>query len=208
MSADVWVLGSGPTLDWVPLDFWDGRTIVATNRVADRLGLYDRANVITHTHYHEDAKFIADKYPEAEVWCPEGDGGHAGTPDWDRSNVRFYPHPPTRFNFDPAKAWKDDGLIVGSTSLHGAMHLACEIGATTVFLSGADCGRLDGVTNMAGYVSGDLVHNDPDAWMARWDAHLRLVKGWLLTLFDVSIVSLNPFVNLNLEGHTWTGVRS
>ena len=64
---------------------------------------------------------------------------------------------------------------------------------------------LDGMTNMEGYVSGNLLENpNPRMWLDRWEEHLRMVKAWLQDHYDVDIYSMNPFLNLNLEGHVWS----
>jgi hypothetical protein len=31
------------------------------------------------------------------------------------------------------------------------------------------------------------------------------MKDWLVANYGVTVYSLNPFINLNLEGHTFTG---
>ena len=84
------------------------------------------------------------------------------------------------------------------------MHLACKLGASTVILVGVDCGILDGRANQKGYESGNLVTSDTIGWLARWELHLREVKDRLRAVYQVDFHSLNPFINLNLEGHKWT----
>lgn len=204
MGSDIYVIGSGPSLNFIDPDFFTGKRVIAVNSAADRLGLYDKAIVSTHTHYHDEGLMLADKYPSSYVWMPQGDQGFAGEPKALRPNVTYYPHPPTRYDFNVETAVSDGGLIVGSTGVHGAMHLACLFGASNVILVGCDCGRIDGKANIDGYVSGDLATNDSGYWLARWDRHLREVKAWLVDKWGVNVYSLNPFVNFNLEGHTWS----
>lgn len=207
-----YVLGSGPTLDPIHPSFFDDQNVVATNAVAERLGLYERGEcrkLLTHSHYHEETYELAEKYPSYMFWTPQGDRGFEGKPGrTDLNNVFHYPHKPTSFNFTVDGAWPDNptGLVVGSTSVHGSIHLACKFGASHVILVGVDCGMLDGKANQHGYVSGNLDSPDPMAWLARWELHLRQVTNRLQQEYDVRIHSLNPFLNLNLEGHEWQGV--
>ena len=127
--SDVYVVGSGPTLNYIDPSFFDGKEVVAVNYAGDRLGIHEIADVTVHTHYHNEAHALATKYPQSWVWTPEGDAGHSGSPPADSPpNVIYYPHPPTRFDFDVAKASLPEGLLVGSTSAHGAIHLACKAG--------------------------------------------------------------------------------
>ena len=203
---DIYVLGSGATLSHIKPRFFDGKTVIATNRAGQRLGLYERdCDLITHTHYHdEDAYPLAEMYPDHMFYCPEGDQGFDGQPKHRPHNILFYPHPPTRYDFNVDEAVTEGGFIVGSSSIHGSMHIAAELGAQTIILVGADCGMLDGSANMDGYQSGNLIVDEPHMWLDRWEQHLRMVKAWLQDMYDVDIHSINPFLNLNLEGHAWS----
>jgi len=203
-----YVLGSGPTLDHIDPDFFIGSNVIAVNEAAERLKLYDRdINLHTFSHYHGLLN-LATQHPNHQFHLPEGDRGFEGKPSLSLSNVTFYPHYPTVFEFDASRRWPEGGILVGSTSAHGAMHLACKLGATSIILVGVDCGLLDGKTNHGEYVSGNLADGDVLAWLARWDQHLRDVKRVLIEEYGVRVYSLNPFVNLNLEGHEWVGVTS
>jgi hypothetical protein len=205
MTRDIYVLGSGTTLGYVRASFFDGKTVVSTNNAAARMDLYDRdCNLITHSHYHEDIYPLAEQYPNHLFYAPEGDQGFEGKPERIMPNVNFYPHPPTKFDFRVEESVKLGGFIVGSSSIHGSMHIAAVMGADTIILVGADCGMLDGMTNMEGYASGNLVNDDARMWLDRWEQHLRMVKAWLQDHYGVEIYSINPFLNLNLEGHVWS----
>jgi len=201
-----YVIGSGPTLDHVDPRFFVGSNVIAVNEVGVRLGLYQMdVNLHTFSHYHYETFALAELYPGHRFHLPEGDKGFAGEPAERHRNVMFYRHYPTVYDFDASKKWPRDGILVGSTSVHGAMHLACKMGATNIILVGVDCGLLDGKANHGKYVSGNIADGDVLSWLARWELHLRQVKQVLTEEYGVRIYSLNPFVNLNLEGHTWVG---
>jgi hypothetical protein len=55
---------------------------------------------------------------------------------------------PPGSNWNPLTSHKPGSgtLAYGSSSLHGAMHLAAHLGASHIMLAGADCGTLDGET--------------------------------------------------------------
>jgi hypothetical protein len=204
--SDIYILGSGPSVNFIDPSFFHGKEVIAVNSAADRMGIYGMASVTVHTHYHDEGLKLARKYPDRMVWMPNGDRGLDGQPSTLLHNTVYYPHFPTSMDFIPRA--KPGGLIVGSTSTHGAMHLACKMGARNVILVGIDCGRIDGKVNVDGYSSGDLTVTDTDLWLARWEQHLRLVKAWLQDQCDVNIYSLNPFLNLNMEGHAWSGTST
>jgi hypothetical protein len=81
------------------------------------------------------------------------------------------------------------------------MHLAAHLGASTIILVGADCGKIDGKDRVNNYQT----QGGHTLW-SLYDRHHKLMKDWLEQNYPVKIHSLNPFINLNLEGHTFKGV--
>lgn len=210
-GEDIYVLGSGASMDFIEPAFYDGKTIVATNLVGHLLGII-QPWVYTHSHYHVNALEVATAHPESIVVAPSGDRGFSGTPETLLPNVIYYDHVGTGAEFNVENAWHGTGLIVGSTSIHGSMHLAAYMGAANIILVGADCGLIDGRSNHGKYVneygltsSGDLLTSDALTWLGRWDRHLREVKRKIQEVYGCGVYSLNPFVNFNLEGHSFTG---
>lgn len=206
VGRKVYVIGSGATLDYIRPGFFDGEVVIATNSVAHRLNIYPRCTVYTHGCHHEDIHALAPVYRNHVFITPMGNGGHAGEPEVEYPNVTYYRHKPTEWEFDPVAQYDptEVDLVVGSTSLHGSMHLAALMGATDIILVGADCGLLDGGTNQSGYVSGNLAPGHaipPLEWLSRWEGHLRMMTDFLRTTYEVGVCSLNPFASLNLEGH-------
>lgn len=206
-GKDIYVLGSGATLNFVDAGFFHNKIVIAVNHAAERMGLA-KCTEYTHTHYHDEAYAVATERPHSTVFTSEGDQGYAGKPDAEMLELRnlvTYPHVPTQWDFDIERSWPPEGgLLVGSTSVHGAMHLAAHMGAATIMLAGVDCGTLDGAVNQGEYVSGVWVAEHAAAVLARWEQHLREVKRKLLEQYPgLRVYSLNPFVNLNNEGHTW-----
>lgn len=197
----IYVLGSGPSLNHIDPGFFRDKIVIGTNLVTDRIGV-TASTLYVHTHYHAIAAAFAGRVP---IFTPLGDGGHSGTPSVMLRDVCYYAHVPTQYDFDVDRAWMPDGsgIVVGSTSVHGSMHLAAHMGAAFIVLVGVDCGLLDGERNHAGYVSGNLNDADPLPWLGRWENHLRIVKNKIVREYGCGVYSLNPFVNLNLEGHRW-----
>lgn len=194
-----WVLASGASLNHVPRAFWQDQLIVCVNYVGVTLGLREFYSV---THYHRDAAHIAECRPDLPVIAPRIDqGGPAAIPvPPDAPNI-FYINTGTQMysQFDCAEMWpkQPDTLVVGPTSLHMTMHFAQYLGARHIILAGADCGHLDGASNFTEYQPGD----NP---MGVWEETLPKVANQLRAE-GVSVMSLNPFVNFGLEGHTFVG---
>lgn len=213
-DEDIYVIGSGASLSFVNPRFFDNKIIVATNLAAHGLGLTAKATYV-HSHYHENVAFQYHLHPDWVFVTPAGDRGFSEPRKTAGENgfhdVWYYEHYPTG-EYEAGKGWHPDGLIVGPSSIHGSMHLAAILGARNIILCGADCGLIDGKSNYEGYCdeqgntqSGDLITNDTLYWLGRWDHYLRMVRDDLVTHYNVNIVSLNPFVNFNLENHTFLG---
>jgi hypothetical protein len=86
------------------------------------------------------------------------------------------------------------------------MDLAGYVGARFVMLVGADCGTIDGQHRIP-----DYPNDEPTETYARWvwevyEKHGQRMKQWMKATYDCDVYSLNPFINFNLEGHTFQGV--
>jgi hypothetical protein len=196
----IWVLGSGRTLQHIDPAFFDDKTVVSTNYSAVKLGA--KAGYV-FSHYHADIQSMLEpssvfvtllrctntkdlwglEIPDNLIFIEQNNYTGAGS-SWNP----FGDHQPLPHS-----------LVYGSSSLHGAMHLAAHLGAKHIILVGADCGTLDGEHRIEGYKDGDK------PW-ALYNQHHLMMKKWLKENYGCDVYSLNPFINFNLEGHTFEGV--
>jgi len=213
----VYVIGSGSSLGFIdPLFFADKITI--TMNLVGRLHGFTPTYLFTHYH-----NAITDMLDEQSIGVTlERDTlTHENWQGERPSNLVLFPQPydycrasshgncvnPHGENFDPFKHPPvDNSLLYGSSSLHGAMDLAGYVGARFVVLVGADCGTIDGQHRIPDYP------DDHTETFTRWvwsvyDRHHKRMKEWLQTTYACDVYSLNPFINLNLEGHKFRGVN-
>lgn len=196
----LWVLGSGPSLNFLTPEFFADKITVSTNYSSRVLG---EKPDYAFTHYHSVAEdLLSDSDCVVTIQSDTQSGSRWTGADNDRLVLAPTPHPTP-----PGSAWnpltshkpKPGQVTYGSSSLHGAMHLAAHLGASFIILVGADCGTIDGEHRVKDYPNGDKL----------WDlynAHHKLMKHYLQEEYGVKIHSLNPFINLNLEGHKFDGV--
>lgn len=193
----IWVLGSGGSIDFLDPSFFDDKVCVGVNFVGKSFGL---ANYFTFSHYHLDSLEMAES--SRFVFTPKKQ--HGDKEEWSgelpANMVLFNTNSGSPgHSFDPfGKDNPTDGLMIGNSSIHGAIHLAAYMGAKHIVLVGADCGRLDGVDRFSGYVPGD------NPW-SEYNKKLIVMKRWIFENFGATVYSLNPFVNFNLEGHKFEG---
>ena len=199
----IYVLGSGATLDYLSPDFFDDKITIAVNFVGSVFGL---KGYYCFSHYHEDAQHEARREDCIGAFTPEREHGTDGMFAGCAGNLTTFGTRTGRpgTSFDPhGKDWPclSGQLIIGSSSIHGAMHLAAYMGAKFIVLVGADCGQLNGKDRVDGYVAGD------SPW-ALYEQHLRAMKQRLWDVYSCHVYSLNPFASLNLEGMQFRGVAS
>ena len=198
----LWVLGSGPSLNFISPEFFQDKVTITTNFSARALGVKPH---YAFTHYHANARDLLS------------DGGAVVTIErdtlsydtWQGEQPQGLVLAPTDYDRPPGSSWNpltthkpSEGKVAyGSSSLHGAMHLAAHLGADFIMLVGADCGQIDGEDRVNNY----QVQNGHTLWQL-YDRHHKLMKDYLEGEYAVKIHSLNPFINLNLEGHKFAGV--
>jgi len=199
----IYVFGSGATLNYLAPGFFDDKICVATNFCGSVFGL---SRYYVFSHYHADSISEAQLDETVAVFMPLREHGT------DAEFLGFMPkivtfptttgRPGTSFN-PSGKDWPtlDNSLVIGSSSIHGSMHLAAYLGAKFIVLVGADCGELGGVDRVEGYVPGD------SHW-ALYEQHLRDMKQRLWDVYGCQVYSLNPFVNYSLEGTQYRGAAS
>lgn len=202
-----WVLGSGATLNHLHPAFFAGKLTVSTNLGPVQFGV--RPDFV-FTHYHSKAEEALG------IGCTVVTLAQDTVTQQPWSGVRpdrlvlveqpSYVGPSDRF--DPNGPHRPQGtLAYGSSSIHGAMHLAAWLGAAHLVMVGADCGTLDGRTTFEGYPAvGDA--GDTDRILSLYERDIKRMKSYLAAEYGVTVYSLNPFVNLNLEGHRFVGPDS
>lgn len=199
----VWVLGSGPSLNYIEPAFFDDRVCVTVNFVGKTYGL---KSFYAYSNYH--ASLVDNIF---------GEGLRAGVmlardtltqKEWPGDVPKNVALSEATSYFPPGASWDPYAMppppgqiVYGSSSIHGATHLAAHLGARHIILVGNDCGHIDAEQNMKDYPIPTQVYS-----FKVWNAHSIVLKRWLQENYGVSVHSLNPFINLNLEGHTFTGV--
>jgi hypothetical protein len=198
-GEDVYVLGSGPSLNHIPASFFAGKHIVTANHGA--MSVVDPWDVdFMVTKYHAHAYEYAEQFPDMPIVVTRYNTGNYNDPrleDDDRLIIVEHPH--NTCGDWTAEQWPADGEFIATWStITTAMHWAAHIGAANIIMAGHDCGYLDADGRVGGYGS-DHDHE----WWPGFDAQSRVVKEELSRRYGCSIVSINPFINMNLEGHSW-----
>lgn len=208
-GSTIWVFGSGATLEFLDPRFFDDKLCISTNLVTQHFPL---KSFYLFSHYHPAVKRVLDDDGLVTAFthdmCSTRWSGmlHYGEGEWCFGNPppdnvvinELTRRKPPGSGFDPFSYARVRELVFGSSSIHGSIHLAAHMGASNIVLVGADCGTIDGVNRIEGYPSGHT------PWQL-YNNHLIAMKRWVKDTYGANVYSLNPFVNFNLEGHTFQG---
>jgi dipeptidyl aminopeptidase/acylaminoacyl peptidase len=194
-GQDVFVLGSGKSLDFYPEDFFDNRITVAVNQGwANR---FPRVDYMV-TKYHQAALRFAEDDRVGLVVTTKGERGHSS--DYlDDERLLIVDHNNNPVEAFSAADWPEqqNKLVVSHSSITTAMHFAAVLGARTIFVVGADCGLLNGATNLDGHPAGATNLDS----LRSFERHNRIVADELRKRYGVQMVGLSPFLTFNLGGN-------
>jgi len=211
-DKDIYVLGSGPTLNFIDKEFFKDKITVSVNEVGSTY--LPTTNYIV-TKYHSDAQHWARHMPDVKIVCSYGNTGAngAGKLSDEFDNLYEFEHNENRdkqtniLNEFPVG---DNHLVVSWSSITSAIHLAAHLGAKNIILVAHDCGELDDKAWVDGYVY-DTMFNDEEyinnvkSRAVQFEAQTIQLKQKLQEVYKCNIYSLNPFINYSLEGHKYRG---
>lgn len=202
----VWVVAGGSTSRYLAPGFLDDKNVVAVNYAGVSLEL---SSFWTVTNHWDDANEVVTRRPDLMAvtsqveYMPSGWESGLAASDLSESvlQVPTIVQPYGAYRAD--QHWPCDGTFtIGPTSTHLALHWAAYLGAAHIVLVGVDCGEIDQEHHVPGYV-GNLNGAPVHLHYQLWERTLRDIAGHLRK-GGIGVHSLNPFVSLALEGHTFS----
>lgn len=201
-GQDIWVIGAGPSAGFVDAEFFANKITVGVN----------------YTWRHFDVDYVVVKENFA-LWEALKAGQtvaasrfHCGNMKHAENNAEqpFYvfdhvENELDRVNLDVIGT--DDRLVVSYSTITSAIHLAAYLGAENIILVGHDCGTIDGQDYMSGYY---IPAGMPSSSQEFIDGFIRAIEPQSLAVrerirevYGCRVYSLNPWINLGLEGHKY-----
>ncbi len=204
-GKDVYVLGSGATLNFIDPKFFSKKITVCVNDVGE---IYLPTTQYIVTKYHPEAINYAKAMPNTSVVTSRGSLGSTNYTDLpELNNLYTFEH---NVNKDAGTSivtdWpttEPDSLFVSWSSITSAMHFAAFLGAKNIIMVAHDCGELDDKAWVNGYVYDNWEKTKVDEAKQRnkqFEMQSIAVKKKLIHIYGCNIYSLNPFINYNLEG--------
>jgi glycosyltransferase involved in cell wall biosynthesis len=213
-GEDIYIVGAGPSGNFVDPGFFEGKIVVGVNRTFKHFPC-------TYSLFKEFANGEMASELSTSTTIPviaRGSYGHLKQ-DGHRRNVAFFAQPNAYFfdhpenqitSVDTTPIYEGmDRLVVSWSSITSAIHLAAYMGAKNVILVGHDCGLIDGKSTLEGYYDDMKSSMWSDTkqyadWLSQIEIQTIAVKDAVQDKYGCPIYSINPFVNLGLEGHTYS----
>ena len=197
-NKDIYVVGSGPSLEYIDKKFFDNKIVIGCNQVCE---------LIKCTYTVRIHNMNGNKLNKSTLVMSEYDCGY-------QTKLNHYTEPFYYFKtlknngekLDISVVDSEDHLVAGGSVMSSAIHFAYYLGASNIILIGHDCGFLDAKSNLDNYNEGnnkktelEVLKRDGDLWEQQT---LELVN--ILRSKGIGVMSINPFINFNLEGHKYT----
>lgn len=208
-GEDIWLLLAGSSMDYIDPSFFKGKTTIGQNHM---FKLFP-CSYIVMKDCMEEPRFPRSIKELDKLQIPliysEYYKGHANLEKntVQHSNAYCFSHNPRTPNVwlkDETLNLQKNDIIVSRSTVTTLMHIAAYMGAKNIILCGHDCGRLNGNLYTKGYIENDwelASWSGINTFIGKLEDESKLVKKYLKDKYNVNIYSINPFLNLNLEGN-------
>lgn len=208
-GEDIWLIASGKSLDYVSPRFFDNKITLGINHVYSR---FECEYLLVRDHHFFSDVYNAAAFQGAVLLAPEygfvnptarmkNEASGAIEALWMQFDVNY----PVEHNGMDLSVVGTDEIVGGMSTIHTALHMCAYLGAENIIICGADGGLIDGEKFFTGYRDGSTpnVGNFP-AWLSHVEKQTMRLRERLREVYGCEVVSLNPWINFSLEGHTYT----
>lgn len=209
---DIYVVGAGRSVDFIDKSFFDGKISIGVNSIWKYIPvifcLFKHGQFIEEAINAKKTTVIMSKHECGDI-----------DKELNNYNAHYiFTHKRGRFgdiekNFEENinAIGEDDDIFVSHSSITSAIHLAAYMGAKNIIICGHDCGYIDGKSHIDSYdnhinefYERESVKNDYyNQWFKDISNETMKLKKRLQEVYGCNIVSINPFVNFRLEGHSY-----
>lgn len=210
LNEDIYVIASGASMDYIDPSFFEGKVTIGINQVYKKFAC-------TYL-VRKEVKFIQPSLATGSVVIvSEFDSGNLNSGDHklntnkvEHPNLYYFEHLDNQHDKVDTSiiAELSNKIVVSFSTITSAMHIAAYMGAFNIILCGHDAGILDGKMNFDGYV--DKITDTPWQNWEQYRRWLKVIEGQTLDVkkkleevYDLNVLSINPFINFGLEGHRY-----
>ena len=209
-GEDIWIVLAGSSMNYVSDSFFENKIVLGSNQVykhysCNYIVMKDCMETPRYTRSVQECKeknipLIFSEYYKGD------DSKELNTPDYENSYVFKHNSKRTEFDYN-LENLKEDEILSSKSTAASIIHIAAYMGAKNIILCGHDCGRLDGDMYYEGYMESDWISSENwsgiDSHTSKIEIETQKLRLYLMETYDCNIHSLNPFLNLGLEGHNF-----
>jgi hypothetical protein len=213
LNQDIWLLLAGSSMDYVDASFFENKITIGQNQM---YRLFPCKYVVMKDCL-EEPRFPRSikELDELEIPLLYSEF-YKGRSSFEKNRVEhkcahMFSHNkrlPGAEIRDEVLSLGEDDIIVSRSTVTTLMHIAAYMGAKNIILCGHDCGKLDGNMYADGYLENDWVSSGNwsgiNSFISKLEYDSAVVREYLMNKYNVNIHSLNPFMNLGLEGHKFS----
>jgi hypothetical protein len=207
-GEDIYILASGKSVDFINNDFFDGKIVIGVNQAYKKIWC--------DYLIRKEVKFIKESLEtDSIVIVSEYDSGNLNsgkqklnTNKIDHKNLYFFEHLDNKHTGIDISVFGTDKIVVSFSTITSAIHIAAYMGAKNIILIGHDCGTLNGELTFKGYYN-----SIKDTPWDNWDQYktwLKVIENQTIEVkkqvryhYGANVLSINPFVSLNLENQLY-----
>jgi len=200
-GEDIYVLGSGPSMNHFNKAFFTNKIVIGVNRICrffkcDYTVLKDPKGLTEILSTDQHGLIIASKYAFGNK--SSGILNNTNNCDYIFDHLCNNTNKDVKvFNPDLSViADNSDRIIVSHSTITSALHIAAYMGAKNIFLCGHDCCEINGNAWIDGYYDNiKPVHKDKvgyTKWLNTIKIHSTCVKEAIQNNFDCNIFELTP----------------
>jgi hypothetical protein len=200
-GKDIYVVGSGKSIDYLPDSFWEGKIVIGVNTVPNRVPCQ---YLVSH-HYKILQPFIDRGKVKVITSEVEACIFHCTFAGWTRPTYWYeklsgdfyvYEHLNQGYvHINLSVFDRPHTLITGGSIVTTALHFAYFLGAKNIVCVGVDGGSLDGEMNYK-----DYENPTPALHMSNVSHQLEKMANAIRER-GIPVMSINPFLNFCNEGH-------
>lgn len=207
-DEDIYIIASGKSLDFYPDDFFDGKILIGVNQAYKKI---DCDYLV-----RKETKFLKDSLKTGSiVIVSEYDSGNLNSGDHklntnkiNHENLYYFQHLDNLHEKIDVSVFGTDKIVVSYSTITSAIHIAAYMGAKNIILVGHDCGTINNEMTFKGYY--DSIQDTPwknwdqyKTWLKFIENQTIIVKHEVKRHYNANVVSLLPFVSLNLENNIY-----
>lgn len=193
-GKDIYIVGSGKSIDFLPKDFFYDKIIIGVNYVYKKIP----CNYIVTVHHevaneaHSEGQIVITSQKDRQI---ENTGTQLNKEIYTYKHVIFSNTDDVNIEVLDKRSY----CLAGATSVIPAMNIAKIFGAKNIILCGVDCGIINGEANLseyrgkADYSKGVLLNNEKQI--------IKVANHFRKT--GIGVYSINPFINFGLEGNKY-----